>query len=92
MNSQVLIFPDPNEPYVLFTDASKQRWSEVLSQEHITTMNGKNTPSCLPVMYVGGTLVGSQKNLATDKRSLCYIHDIQETLILFLQCKGKQKM
>ena len=29
-NGPILIFPDPNEPYVLFTDASRHRWSGVL--------------------------------------------------------------
>ena len=30
----ILVYPDPNKPYVLFTDASKYAWSCVLTQEH----------------------------------------------------------
>ena len=29
----ILIYPDPNLPYVLFTDASKYAWACVLTQE-----------------------------------------------------------
>ena len=42
-NSPILIFPDPHEPYILFTDVFKHIWSGVFTQECITTMNGKNT-------------------------------------------------
>ena len=31
----ILVYPDPNKPYVLFTDASKYAWSCVLMQEYI---------------------------------------------------------
>ena len=33
MNSPILIFPDPNQNYVLYTDASKHSWQEVLIQD-----------------------------------------------------------
>ena len=59
------MFPDPNEPYILFTDASKHSWFGVLTQECITTIKGKDTKSFLPITYVWGTFVGSQKNWAT---------------------------
>ena len=43
-------------------------------------------------MYVSGTIVISQKKLDTfDKRSLSYLHDIQETFILAQWCKDNQK-
>ena len=37
-NSPILIFLYLNEPYVLFTDASKHIWSGVLTKECITTI------------------------------------------------------
>ena len=40
-NSPILIFPDPNETYVLLTDASRHSWSRVLTQKFITTIRGK---------------------------------------------------
>ena len=57
------IFPDPNEPYVLFTDASKESWSGLLTQECITTIKGKDEKSFLWITYVSGTFVGSQKKM-----------------------------
>ena len=40
-NSPILIFPDPNETYVLLTDASRHSWSRVLTQKFIITIRGK---------------------------------------------------
>ena len=33
MTEPILTYPDPNLPYVLFTDASKYAWACVLTQE-----------------------------------------------------------
>ena len=33
MTEPILTYPDPNLPYVLFTDASKYAWTCVLTQE-----------------------------------------------------------
>ena len=33
MTEPILMYPDPNLPYVLFTDASKYAWACVLTQE-----------------------------------------------------------
>ena len=35
MRVPILTYPDPNLPYVLFTDASKYAWACVLTQEKI---------------------------------------------------------
>ena len=43
--SPIFILPDPNEPYVLFTDSSKHSWSGVPTQERITNINGKDMKS-----------------------------------------------
>ena len=36
MTDPILTYPDPNLPYVLFTDASKYAWACVLTQEKNT--------------------------------------------------------
>ena len=36
MTEPILTYPDPNLPYVLFTDASKYTWACVLTQEKDT--------------------------------------------------------
>ena len=38
----ILWFPDPNKPYILYTDASKYAWSCVLTQQYVHEKDGKN--------------------------------------------------
>ena len=61
-NSSILIFLDPNKPYMLYRDASKHDWSGVLTQERLTKVNDKDIVFFLPITYINGTSVGSQKN------------------------------
>ena len=41
MSEPILTYPDPNLPYVLFTDASKYAWACVLTQEKTLTIDNK---------------------------------------------------
>ena len=41
MTDLILIYPDPNYPYVLFTDTSKYAWACVLTLEKIHQIEGK---------------------------------------------------
>ena len=59
----ILVYPDPNKDYHLFTDASKDTWSAVLMQDQSTVSS-----DCLdlrPIAYQSGTFKGSQLNWAT---------------------------
>ena len=72
----ILWYPDPNRPYILFTDASKYGWAGVLTQppdEEIDestqsiTEGGtwqKKTVIHHPVLYISGLFRGSQLNWA----------------------------
>ena len=40
MTEPILTYPDPNLPYVLFTDASKYAWACVLTQEKTHMIEG----------------------------------------------------
>ena len=61
----ILVYPDPNHPYTLYTDASKYAWGGVLTQEHvIPDVKGIPTLVDLPVAYVSGLFRGSQLNWA----------------------------
>ena len=42
MKSPIMVYPDPNKPYILFTDASKYAGSTVLTQKHTSIIDGKN--------------------------------------------------
>ena len=41
MDSPILVYPDSYKTYTLFTDASKYAWSAMLTQQHITVIDGK---------------------------------------------------
>ena len=71
----ILWYPDPDRPYVLFTDASKYGWVGVLTQPYeeideltqLTTNVGasqKRTVIHHPVTYISGLFRGSQLNWA----------------------------
>ena len=65
-NSPVLIYPDPNKHYHLFTDASNYTWSGVLTQTRETLReNGKLDITYHPITYQSGMFTLSQMNWST---------------------------
>ena len=63
-NSPVLIYPDPNKQYHLFTDASNHTWSGVLTQTRETLKeNGKLEITYHLITYQSGTLTLSQRHM-----------------------------
>ena len=62
MSEPILTYPDPNHPYVLFTDASKYAWACVLTQEKIHQVEGKEIKILHPITYMSGLFHGSQLN------------------------------
>ena len=60
----ILTYPNPNLPYVLFTDASKYAWACVLMQEKTHTFEEKETKFLHPITYMSGLFSGSQINWA----------------------------
>ena len=88
----ILMYPDPNLPYVLFTDASKYAWACVLTQEKTHTFEEKETKILHPITYMSGLFRGSQINLACltkeayaiympIKKLTYYLEDADITLI-----------
>ena len=64
MSEPILTYPDPNHPYVLFTDASKYAWACVLTQEKTHQVEGKEIKILHPITYMSGLFRGSQLNWA----------------------------
>ena len=64
MKSPILVYPDPNIPNVLFTDAPRYDWSAVLIQEHASVIDGNTIKLQLHITYVSGLFQGSQLNWA----------------------------
>ena len=60
----VLKYADTSKPYTLYTDASKYGWAGILTQPHVTTVDGKSTTTDHPVAFVSGLFRGSQLNWA----------------------------
>ena len=58
----MLTYPDPNLPYMLFTDASKYAWAFVLTQEKTHVFREKETNLLHPITYMSGLFRGSQLN------------------------------
>ena len=60
----ILVYPDPNKLYILFTDASKYAWSCVLTQAYTNEVNGKKMTILHPITYQSGLFKGSPVNWA----------------------------
>ena len=54
MTEPTFTYPDPNFPYVLFTDASKYAWACVLTQEKIHHIEEKEVKILHPITYMSG--------------------------------------
>ena len=54
MTEPILTYPDPNLPYVLFTDASKYAWACVLTQEKTHQIEEKEVRILHPLTYMSG--------------------------------------
>ena len=65
-NSPVLIYPDQNKQYHLFTDKSNHTWSGVLTQTRETLKeNGKLDITYHPIIYQSGMFTLHQINWST---------------------------
>ena len=64
MTEPILTYPDPNLPYVLFTDASKYAWACVLTQEKTHKIEEIEVKILHPITYMSGLFWGSQLNWA----------------------------
>ena len=62
MTEPILPYPDPNLPYVLFTDASKYAWACVLTQEKTHMTEREEIKILHPITYMRGLFRGSQNN------------------------------
>ena len=85
----ILKYPDTSKLYTIFTDVSKYGWAGVLTQEHISVIDGKEVTTNHPVSFVSGMFHGSQLNWAamtkeaydmTVKKSTFYLTGQEITL------------
>ena len=85
MTELILKYPDPNYPYVLFTDASKYAWACVLTQEKIYQIEGKEIKILHPITYMSGLFHGSQLNWACLTKEAYAINMSVKKLAYYLE-------
>ena len=85
MKKPILTYPDPNLPYVLFTDASKYAWACVLTQEKTHMVEGKEVKLLHPITYMSGLFSGSQMNWACLTKEAYAIYMSIKKLTYYLE-------
>ena len=85
MTEPILTYPDPNLPYVLFTDASKYAWACVLTQEKTHMIEGKEIKILHPITYMSGLFRGSQMNWACLTKEAYSIYMSIKKLAYYLE-------
>ena len=85
MTEPILTYPDPNHPYVLFTDASKYAWACVLTQEKTYQIEGKEVKILHPITYMSGLFCGSQINWACLTKEAYAIYMSIKKLAYYLE-------
>ena len=81
----ILMYPDPNYPYVLFTDTSKYAWACVLTQEKTHQIEGKEVKILHPITYMSGLFHGSQINWACLTKEAYAIYMSIKKLAYYLE-------
>ena len=85
MTEPILTYPDPNLPYVLFTDASKYAWACVLMQEKTHQLEEKEVKILHPITYMSGLFCGSQMNWACLTKEAYAIYMSIKKLAYYLE-------
>ena len=85
MTEHILMYPDPNLPYVLFTDASKYAWACVLTQERTCIFEEKEAKILHPITYMSGLFRGSQINWACLTKEAYAIYMSIKKLTYYLE-------
>ena len=85
LTEPILTYPNPNLPYVLFTDASKYAWACVLMQEKMHTFEEKETKILHLITYMSGLFRGSQINWACLTKEAYAIYMSIKKLTYYLE-------
>ena len=85
MTEPILTYPDPNLPYVLFTDASKYAWACVLTQEKAHKFEEKEVKILHSITYMSGLFRGSQINWAWLTKEVYAIYMSIKKLTYYLE-------
>lgn len=78
----IRVYPDPNKPYILYTDASKYVWAGILTQTHYIIINRQNIMEDLPVAYLSRLMRRRQLNCAALTKEAFAIYVSVETPLM----------
>ena len=81
----ILRFPDPNKPYILYTDTSKYAWSCVLMQQYTHDIDDKQIVVNHTITYISGLFKGSQLNWAVLTKEAYAIYMSIRKLTYYLE-------
>ena len=81
----VLQYPKPDQPYILYTDASKYAWAGVLTQAYMYREGGKEFSIHHPITYVSDLFKGPQLNWAALTKEAYAIYMVARKLDYYLQ-------
>ena len=85
MTKPILTYPDPNLPYVLFTDASRYAWTCVLTQEKTHIFEEKEIKILHHITYISGLFRGSQINWACLTKEAYVIYMFIKKVTYYLE-------
>ena len=83
LKEPILKYPKPDQPYVLYTDASKYAWAGVLTQAYTYKEEVKEYTIHHPITYVRGLFKGPQLNWAAlTKEAYAIVYGCQKIRLL----------
>lgn len=85
MENPILKYPDPDKPYILYTDATKYAWACVLTQEYEHEIDGKIKRVHHHITSQSGLLHGSQINWAALTKEAFEIYMSVKKLVYYLE-------
>ena len=84
LKEPILKYPKPDQPYILYTDASKYAWAGVLTQAYVYKEEGKEFSIHHPITYVSGLFKGPQLNWAALTKEAYAIYMVARKLDYYL--------
>ena len=84
LKEPILKYPKPDQPYILYTDASKYAWAWVLTQAYSYRVEGKELFIHHPITYVSRLFKGPQLNWAALTREAYAIYMVARKLNYYL--------
>ena len=85
MKEPILFYPDPELPYILFTDASKYAWAALLTQAYNYDKENKEITINHLITFVSGLFKGSQLNWAALTKEAYAIYMAVKKLNYYLE-------